>query len=652
MLIIAFIIPMFLIPQDNNNMQNAKQEMAPEPLETNVDYFDYTITESGTYTGDSFGGYLTIVSLGEGITVNFTNCIFNGNRLRFGIQNDPNSANVDVEFQGCSITYDSILFIYNAKAIFRSSTIETCEFGCGNRLDQYGIDLNTITFEINIIEESILTVHKVDNLLHQFVFDGYSKVLIDNSKVYGTVSFLEAFYYVEFTIRNNSELILPTNFRDFECAKVTIDQSTFITDDILLFPSIRGLPLDNATLIINNSNVRGPIYDLTENAEVIIQNSQINFTTSTVFVTGSNLFTIQNDVISGDPADYSIISYIEDPNSYYIVFGLNKANIIIDSSHIAIAVISGESTMSISNSTIFDFIDANDKAILQVSDSTLLGDGLAKNGRAWNRGDAHYGCIGAPMGAILSQGGEQSPLISLISCTILGKVSRYGTKTFVFQECIYSTPTLEIYYGTQGQFLVVEMNSVSDIILRGWNVYWEPLIDATLRVNGKNATQISSLHFTLDPSTPGVPGSNVLFEINALFPSVEGDFSCNFSIEVVIVFPPSETLPELLGKLNTTIMLLDNNAFDRNPAQRKNALGNKIQLISKLVDFDCSIAYIISYYILLIDIKPKLTGLKTDENEIPWGNGVFKNPWVISSTAQESLLIQCNQILAELNLLM
>jgi len=48
---------------------------------------------------------------------------------------------------------------------------------------------------------------------------------------------------------------------------------------------------------------------------------------------------------------------------------------------------------------------------------------------------------------------------------------------------------------------------------------------------------------------------------------------------------------------------------------------------------------------LLCDIKSKLTGLKIDENEIAWGNGVFKNPWIIDLNAQEMLRQQCNELL-------
>ena len=56
-----------------------------------------------------------------------------------------------------------------------------------------------------------------------------------------------------------------------------------------------------------------------------------------------------------------------------------------------------------------------------------------------------------------------------------------------------------------------------------------------------------------------------------------------------------------------------------------------------------------AYDKLLHDIKPKLTGLKTDEQEQPWGNGVYKKPWVTCENLQDQYCIKCNLILEEIN---
>ena len=55
-----------------------------------------------------------------------------------------------------------------------------------------------------------------------------------------------------------------------------------------------------------------------------------------------------------------------------------------------------------------------------------------------------------------------------------------------------------------------------------------------------------------------------------------------------------------------------------------------------------------AYEKLLRDIKPKLTGLKTDENEQPFDNGIMKHPWVIDALYQATFRSGCNLILQEL----
>ena len=58
-----------------------------------------------------------------------------------------------------------------------------------------------------------------------------------------------------------------------------------------------------------------------------------------------------------------------------------------------------------------------------------------------------------------------------------------------------------------------------------------------------------------------------------------------------------------------------------------------------------------AYNKLLHDVKPKLTGLKTNENEEPWGNGVFKNPWVSDAGLNEEFRTDCNEILSDIRIL-
>jgi len=78
--------------------------------------------------------------------------------------------------------------------------------------------------------------------------------------------------------------------------------------------------------------------------------------------------------------------------------------------------------------------------------------------------------------------------------------------------------------------------------------------------------------------------------------------------------------------------------------QRKDAMLNKLIELKVLV---ISLEFEEAYDKLLHDIKPLLTGLKTDEDGIDFGNGIFKNAWVTSDDF-EAL---CNQILADLQIL-
>ncbi|MFX1480084.1 MAG: hypothetical protein ACFFCI_18345 [Promethearchaeota archaeon] len=85
----------------------------------------------------------------------------------------------------------------------------------------------------------------------------------------------------------------------------------------------------------------------------------------------------------------------------------------------------------------------------------------------------------------------------------------------------------------------------------------------------------------------------------------------------------------------------------KKPAQnRKNTINNMLTELQELIDME---NFEDAYDKLLHDIKPKLTGLKTDENEQPWGNGIYDKAWVICETLREQYRIACNLILEEIN---
>ena len=85
----------------------------------------------------------------------------------------------------------------------------------------------------------------------------------------------------------------------------------------------------------------------------------------------------------------------------------------------------------------------------------------------------------------------------------------------------------------------------------------------------------------------------------------------------------------------------------KKPAQnRKDVICNKLTDLQKLINKE---NFEGAYNKLLHDIKPKLTALKTDEHEEPWGNGIFKQAWVICEDLRESFRVECNLILSGIN---
>ncbi|MFX1467759.1 MAG: FG-GAP-like repeat-containing protein [Promethearchaeota archaeon] len=80
----------------------------------------------------------------------------------------------------------------------------------------------------------------------------------------------------------------------------------------------------------------------------------------------------------------------------------------------------------------------------------------------------------------------------------------------------------------------------------------------------------------------------------------------------------------------------------------KATIINKLKALKQLITEN---EFEEAYKKLLHDIKPKLTGLKTNENEEPWGDGVFKNSWVINDDLQEEFRLICNKILTDITIL-
>jgi len=101
-----------------------------------------------------------------------------------------------------------------------------------------------------------------------------------------------------------------------------------------------------------------------------------------------------------------------------------------------------------------------------------------------------------------------------------------------------------------------------------------------------------------------------------------------------------------VDQLNEAVQLSPDECWSGPVVQRKSAMSNKLIELKEFIGYEIFEGkYADAYDKLLHDIKPKLTGLKTDENEIPWSNGLFKNPWVICPALQETFRMKSNQIL-------
>lgn len=100
----------------------------------------------------------------------------------------------------------------------------------------------------------------------------------------------------------------------------------------------------------------------------------------------------------------------------------------------------------------------------------------------------------------------------------------------------------------------------------------------------------------------------------------------------------SGVIESLIAQLIEKIHASDDGCWRKPASNRKNTMITKLNVLNGLIPTD-------AYNKLLRDIKPKLTGFKTDENEETWGNGVFKNPWVICPELREEFRLDCNELL-------
>ena len=108
-----------------------------------------------------------------------------------------------------------------------------------------------------------------------------------------------------------------------------------------------------------------------------------------------------------------------------------------------------------------------------------------------------------------------------------------------------------------------------------------------------------------------------------------------------MVFPPDNVSDEV-DLLIQLIEDTESSDWNHPSRSRKATMLRKVNVvIEQILDGNFNDAY----DKMLRDIKPKLTGLKTDENVEPWATRWFSRSWISSSELMEEFRIQCNIIL-------
>ena len=117
------------------------------------------------------------------------------------------------------------------------------------------------------------------------------------------------------------------------------------------------------------------------------------------------------------------------------------------------------------------------------------------------------------------------------------------------------------------------------------------------------------------------------------------------SISDTIEDPAIENLIKDIDLLKQKISESSEDCWRKPKSIRKFIIIKKLDVIQGIIgDGNYEEAYDKTLY----DIKPKLSGLKTDENEESWGKGVFKKPWVICDDLKAEFRLDCNNILSQI----
>ncbi|MFW9877388.1 MAG: hypothetical protein ACFFG0_30230 [Candidatus Thorarchaeota archaeon] len=132
-------------------------------------------------------------------------------------------------------------------------------------------------------------------------------------------------------------------------------------------------------------------------------------------------------------------------------------------------------------------------------------------------------------------------------------------------------------------------------------------------------------------------------------PSMDEEHNIRGITIATIVEPPiielivEPTILELIDDLIEGVLNSPDECWQKPASNRINTIINKLNTLKDIVFLN---NFESAYDKLLHEIKPKLTGKKTDENEEEWGNGINKKPWVICDDHNLYYQEVCNEILS------
>lgn len=119
----------------------------------------------------------------------------------------------------------------------------------------------------------------------------------------------------------------------------------------------------------------------------------------------------------------------------------------------------------------------------------------------------------------------------------------------------------------------------------------------------------------------------------------------NIEFDNMEPIPNEDNIISMIDDLIERILESPIECWKNQANQTKNTMINKLTSLKGLINQE---NFDEAYDKMLYDIKPKLTALKTDENEEPWGNGTFKQAWVLCEDLREEFRILCNNILSNI----